>query len=180
MQNWHALRVMTNCEKNIARELAELNADCEPYYPCKTIWSRVHGARRRLIGASREKKQIALIKGYLFVRADLEQTGTEFWRRLRNVFGWVSVNGRPLVVSAAQMEALIAAEARGEYDETERIIQQLKGMLGQTFFMGEGLLAGSTVQVYQADEKEIGVSVVGSGLKAKFPLDFFQKNAQCA
>lgn len=178
MQNWHALRVMANCEKGIAHELGKLRVNCETYYPQKTIWSRVHGARRKKLGASREKKEIALIKGYLFVKADLEEIGTEFWRRLRNVFGWVAVNGRPLVVNHGQIEKLIEAESIGDYDETRRILQDLRSMLGKVFYLNDGLLQGNTVRVFQADEAFISVSVEGSGLKAKLPLDFFQKNAQ--
>lgn len=171
---------MSNCEKGIAKELAELKVNCFVYYPCKTIWSKVHGARRKIVGASREKKQIALIKGYLFIRADLNLTGTEFWRRLRNVFGWVSVNGRPLAVSGREMDALISAEERGDHDETERIIQSLRQMVGGVFYINEGLLQGNSVQVYQASETKISVGVLGSALKADFTLDFFSKNAQRA
>lgn len=178
MQNWHALRIMSNCEKTISSELEKLKVDCDCYYPKKTIWKRVHGARRKKVGASREKVAIALIKGYLFIRADLNQTGTEFWRRLRNVFGWVSVNGRPLVVSGRQVEKLIEAEDNGDHDETRRIIEDLKKLIGGVFRMNDGLLRGSSVLVNHADEKEIGVSVLGSELRAKFPIDFFRNSAE--
>lgn len=180
MQNWHALRILSNSEKTITSEFEKLKVDCECYYPKKTIWKRVHGARRKKIGASREKVAIALIKGYLFIKADLNLTGTEFWRRLRNVFGWVSVNGRPLVVGGFQIERLIEAEENGDHDETRRIIEDLKKMIGCVYRMNDGLLAGSSVEVYQADEREVGVSVLGSELRAKFPIDFFRQSAQKA
>jgi len=177
-QNWHALRIMSNCERTIAAEFEKLRVDCRCYYPKKTIWRKVHGARRKKVGASREKIDIALIKGYLFIRADLNQTGTEFWRRLRNVFGWVAVNGRPLCVSSAQMDELIEAEEAGDHDETRRIVEDLRKLVGQTFRMNDGLLCGSSVQVNSANETEISVSLLGSDLRAKFPIDFFSKSAE--
>lgn len=177
MQQWHALRIMSNCERTITFELERLRVDCECYYPKKTIWRKVHGARRKKVGALREKIDIALIRGYLFIKADLEQTGTEFWRRLRNVFGWVAVNGRPLAIVGGQIEGLIAAEEAGDHDETRRIIEDLRKMVGGTYFMNDGLLAGNTVKVYQATESEIAVSLIGSELRAKFPVDFFRQNA---
>jgi transcription antitermination factor NusG len=176
MQNWHALRVMSNSEKNIASELQKLSVDCDFYYPKKTIWKKVHGARRKVVGASREKVSIALIKGYLFIKADLSRTGTEFWRRLRNVFGWVAVNGRPLVVG--DLDRLIVAEENGDHDETIRLVEDLKKMIGGVYTMNDGLLRGSRVEVYHADEREISVSVRGSELRAKFPIDFFRNSAE--
>ena len=167
---------MSNSEKNIAAELQKLKVGCEFYYPKKTIWKKVHGARRKAVGASREKVSIALIKGYLFIKADLAETGTEFWRRLRNVFGWVAVNGRPLVVG--DLDRLIVAEQNGDHDETRRIIEDLKKMIGGVFRMNDGLLRGSSVEVYHADEREVGVSVLGSDLRAKFPIDFFRNSAE--
>lgn len=177
-QSWHALRIMSNCERTIAAEVEKLRVNCLCYYPKKTIWRKVHGARRRKVGSSREKIDLALIKGYLFIKADLNETGTEFWRRLRNVFGWVAVNGKPLCVNGYQMDELIAAEEAGDHDETRRIIEDLKKLVGQTFRMNDGLLVGNSVQVNSANEAEISVSVLGSDLRAKFPIDFFSKNAE--
>jgi len=176
MQQWHALRILSNSEKSIASELSDLKV-CDCYYPKKTIWRKVHGARRKKIGASREKIQIALIKGYLFVRVDLNETGTEFWRRVRNVFGWVAVNGKPLAIVGNQIERLMAAEECGDTDETQKILKDLRALIGCAFLMNDGLLEGYKVIVNAADENDISVSVMNSDMRAKLPVDFFVKNS---
>lgn len=178
MLQWHALRILSNSEKSIAAELAGLKVpDCECYYPKKVVWRKVHGARRKKIGASREKLQLALIKGYLFVKVDLSVAGTEFWRRLRNVFGWVAINGKPLSIVDGQLERLMKAEETGDHDETERILKDLRALIGCAFYMNDGLLEGYKVIVNAADENDISVSVVNSDMRAKLPVDFFVKNS---
>lgn len=178
MQQWHALRILSNSEKGIAKDLADLKVpDCECYYPKKVVWRKVYGARRKKIGASREKLEVALFKGYLFLKIDLDLTGTEFWRRLRNVFGWVAVNGKPLAIVGNQIDRLKAAEECGDNDETQKILRDLRALVGCAFLMNDGLLEGYKVIVNSADENDISVSVVNSDMKAKLPVDFFVKNS---
>lgn len=178
MQQWHALRILSNSEKGIAKDLADLKVpDCECYYPKKVVWRKVYGARRKKIGASREKLEVALFKGYLFLKIDLDLTGTEFWRRLRNVFGWVAVNGKPLAIVGNQIDRLKAAEECGDNDETQKILRDLRALVGCAFYINDGLLEGYKVIVNSADENDISVSVANSDMKAKLPVDFFVKNS---
>ena len=178
MRQWHALRILSNSEKSVVDELEKLKvADCDWYYPKKVIWRKVHGARRKKIGASRERLQVSLIKGYLFGFVDFEVTGTEFWRRARNAFGWVAVNGKPLPIVGGQIERLMKAESEGDNDETVRILKDLQALIGCAFLMNDGLLEGYKVQVSAADETDITVSVINSDMRAKLPVDFFVKNS---
>lgn len=130
------------------------------------------------MGASRQKVEVALIKGYLFIEADLEVIGTEFWRRLRNVFGWVNIDGKPLPIPRLQIEAIQFAESIGDYDETSRLLRDLQSLIGRKFFITDGILTGHNVVVNAADEREVTVSVINSELRAKIPVDFWRNISQ--
>jgi len=137
--NWYALRSKPRKEDVVWRQL--LSQGFEAYYP-----------RLKVQPVNpRSRKLQPYFPGYLFVLADLEETGTSIFRWMPHTLGLVSFGGEAAVVP----EGLILS--------IHRRVDQINAAGGEKF---DGLIPGDTVWIsegpFQGYEAIFDVRIPGS------------------
>ncbi|HBX71097.1 MAG TPA: hypothetical protein DEH25_17395 [Chloroflexi bacterium] len=121
-QHWYALRTKPRKEDTVWQQL--LNQGVEHYYPRV----RVHPVNPRA------RKVRAYFPGYMFIRANLEETGVSAFLWMPHTLGLVRFGGEPAVVP----DNLI--------NELKQRIQEIAEAGGEVF---DGLKAGDKVQIHE-------------------------------
>ena len=118
--HWYALRSKSRKEEAVFRQLQ--SQGYEIFYPCL----RVHPVNPR------SRKIVPYFPGYLFVEADLEQSGISVFQWMPHTIGLVSFGGEPSIVP----ENLILA--------IQKRVDEINAAGGEIF---DGLKPGETVWI---------------------------------
>ena len=170
MMPWYALAVHSGTEAKIS---IKLGAAC--WYPQRVVWAK---RRHRRKGEGKQRKLYPLISGYLFVMQEHSASVRDLISDDKNVFGFVSVDGKPLGVSDREIAFLRQQESDGVYDETA--LQHLAVMIGQEYLIMQGLFAGCTAKVKSIENKQFVVDIQGISQRVKIPVANFEKIRQAS
>ena len=163
---WYALMVSSGSEEKISTKIGD-----QAYYPKRQTWVR----KRK--GNKREKAYKPLIPGYIFLdvlpgeRLPYNQLEYE-----RNIYGLVSIGGKPLTVSEREIEWLKTQERDGAYDETAK--QRLSAILGREYRVASGTFSGFRAKVTGLSNETVSLDLVGFPYPVKISLAEFDKIRQ--
>jgi transcription antitermination factor NusG len=158
---WYALSIWSGAEARVAERLG----NC--YYPRRKI--RARARNRKKLQSPYEYR--ALIPGYLFVNSEISRLIK--WHEVPEVFGWVSVDGKALVVTDNEISYLKNQEELGNYDQTTQRFHEL--MLGRKYLIHDGILRGQTVIVQGIKHDTLMVSSTTSAIPFKISVADFRR-----
>lgn len=166
LRSWYALAIRSQKEASIVEDLGELRIEC--FYPQRIVW-------RKRAGRPRERRSSPLLPGYLFVRVNLGIISVMSIRNIRGVWGFLGVKNEPVPIPDSELELLMAANSRGDHDETfaiaARAIRSL--MVGEDVFLTEGPFEGHVMHINDIQAKQVRgeVTIFGTKTPITVPID---------
>lgn len=182
-RTWYVLTCRAGCETRPGVAVAGAKERIEEaggrvYVPMATVWQRA--GRGPVKNRARVKVRLPVFAGYLFVR----EPDLRLWTIMRQLdvfrslgLGVLMVDGQPVSCRAPMIEAIMAAEDMGQFDETTGAMA-----VATTFRIGDdvvitcGPLEGyrATVRRMQGRKSkvaEIELGQVDGGRLLRVPLD---------
>lgn len=168
---WYGVRTATRQEKRVKDRLTE--AGIETYMPAIKRWRRVNGVR--------EKTDVAMFPGYLFVNCRV--TDLYEIRAIEGVHQFVrGVNEAgeyvPYTFESEDIGNVMLAQDRGEFDET-KTYKEYRPNKGETARVVAGRWRGHIAHILATSPKQrkAKVRLEGMRLDLHFDLDFGHMDA---
>lgn len=159
---WYVLAIRSQQHKKIREKLDDIAV--ESYYPMRTIW-------RKQRSGPRVRREYPLIPSYLFVACDLTTRSARSILSIDGIMAALGIDGNWGECDSDELQRLRSCEARGDYDETAQIIEQL--IVGQSWSIPDGPFAGhvGVVKTIDGSNVRLDVQLFGRTNTIKFNID---------
>lgn len=159
---WYVLAIRSSKYNKIDDKLRSLKL--RRFYAMRTVW-------RKRRGGKRYRHDMPLFPAYVFVALSFKSTAARSILSIDGVVGFLGVDGVPQRIRDSVVKNMRDAQARGDHDETRRIIDQT--LVGRTMTIQEGPFENlpGTVKRVNATHAELDVAVFGTTTTVKINID---------
>lgn len=170
VDQWYIVRTNPQCENRAVRSLTEAGFDA--YTPILRKPIIHHRTKKRIV------REFPLMRGYIFLGMGGPQRHWGFVRKCDGVKSILGIDGRPLAIDTADVEAFRSRELAGEWDGEKKRKTRTHGFFkDQEVFIKNGPFTGFVAHV--VDPRGLKairavLSIFGRATEMTIPCDYLE------